>query len=772
MRHFPGWSNASLLMLCLALAASANAQTLPPPESVVVSLFVNTVPAGDAFIVRRGGQVFVRPKDLERGGMTAPALAPAQVKVDGTRYVALGRLSRATWRFDERKVSLSLTVPPWMLRATVVSLRQHLRPPNLDTQEAPGAFVNYAFEFQGYNPEAAAEIGLTAKRALLYSGVTATPKGVVRGLTQLVYDDPKRLVRVVVGDLMTNGGPLGGGGVVAGVHVVREFSLDPSFIQYPALRVSGETALPSELDVSLNDALVRQISVPPGPFTVDDLPLPSGLGTANLVLRDPFGRVEQIAGRTFYRSTDLLARGVHEFAYSVGYLRERYGQSSFDYTVPVIVARHRVGLTDWLTLGARLEASSHLLSTGVFGSAVVGFGEVSLALAGSRAHGDNGDAAFLSFGTLSRRVSASAYARAMSAHYASTGMLPTDDRPVAELGGSVGFSFNSSTSVNLQAAYLDDRDDGPGSRVTLGGQYRWSSRVGLSATLFRLAPAHGETTYEGLLTATVNLAPTTDASVWVDGTPASGSVGVDVDAPVTGHTGLGYRLRGSLGNGFDGIAAVEDRGPAGRYDAGVEVIRGHAVPTGAVTGALVATGGHVFATEPIDQSYALVRAPGLSGVRVRLNHQVVGRTSSNGELLVTGLLPYDVNRLSLDEQDLPDDVTLDRLSLAVSPAMQAGVVAGFGVRRLHVLRGRLVVIRGGKPLSSAYGELSVAGAPSSPLGQNGEFEIELDSAGPATLAASAIFADGTCRFTLRVPASTAPILDLGDVRCEATGEAP
>lgn len=36
-------------------------------------------------------------------------------------------------------------------------------------------------------------------------------------------------------------------------------------------------------------------------------------------------------------------------------MRERFGTESFSYGAPILVGRHRRGLTDWLTSGARIE---------------------------------------------------------------------------------------------------------------------------------------------------------------------------------------------------------------------------------------------------------------------------------------------------------------------------------------------------------------------------------------------------------------------------------
>ena len=67
----------------------------------------------------------------------------------------------------------------------------------------------------------------------------------------------------------------------------------------------------------------------------------------------------------------------------------------------------------------------------------------------------------------------------------------------------------------------------------------------------------------------------------------------------------------------------------------------------------MAIGGGLHATRPVQESFALVRVPGMKGVRAYLSHQEVGRTNRNGDVLVPNLLPYYGNRLDIADEDVP-----------------------------------------------------------------------------------------------------------------------
>ena len=50
------------------------------------------------------------------------------------------------------------------------------------------------------------------------------------------------------------------------------------------------------------------------------------------------------------------------------------------------------------------------------------------------------------------------------------------------------------------------------------------------------------------------------------------------------------------------------------------------------SGSIVGIGGRLFATRPVDQSFALVRVPGVPDVRAYLSNQEIGRTNGHGDL--------------------------------------------------------------------------------------------------------------------------------------------
>ena len=99
--------------------------------------------------------------------------------------------------------------------------------------------------------------------------------------------------------------------------------------------------------------------------------------------------------------------------------------------------------------------------------------------------------------------------------------------------------------------------------------------------------------------------------------------------------------------------------------------------------------------------------------------------------------------------------------------MRGVAIAEFRLRMPHFYRGSVVVIEDGKRVVPEYGQLRAAGKDGeliSPLGREGEFDLDGIQPGPTTLHVD--YAGGTCSFELDVPDGDTLIVELGELACE------
>jgi outer membrane usher protein len=251
--------------------------------------------------------------------------------------------------------------------------------------------------------------------------------------------------------------------------------------------------------------------------------------------------------------------------------------------------------------------------------------------------------------------------------------------------------------------------------------------------------------------------------------PEGTHAALDLQRSLPVGTGYGYQLHGESGLRNASSGVLQYQGPYGRYEVRQEVSNGMSRPNVSVAGALVGIGGGVYATRPVRNSFALVRVPGVNGVRTYASHQEIGRTNRRGNLLVPDLLPYYGNEVNIADSDIPLEYVVPAVQITLAPPFRGGAVALFPVRRIQRVTGTVVLTGNAGDQKPSYGELTIVAAGErivSPLGAAGEFYFENLPEGrhEATVKSE----DRSCMFMLNVPHSEEAALALGTLKCAIT----
>ncbi len=131
----------------------------------------------------------------------------------------------------------------------------------------------------------------------------------------------------------------------------------PGYITYPTPSISGSAALPSTVDLLVNNRRQETSALQPGPFDLTNVPVVTGAGQMQLIVRDLLGR-ETVINQNYYLAPALLSPGLSDFSYEAGSLREQYGTRSNGYGAAFGAGTYRLGLTDALTAEVRGERSA------------------------------------------------------------------------------------------------------------------------------------------------------------------------------------------------------------------------------------------------------------------------------------------------------------------------------------------------------------------------------------------------------------------------------
>jgi outer membrane usher protein len=738
----------------------------PGEQRAVLALRVNEQPKGEVIALLRGLDVFVGVAELEAAGVLG--FVGDRETIGGQPQVSLLSLSpEIRFALDEKELDLRLTVAPSRLRATSVNIHTGA-PKGMVLSRDSSAFLNYSVntsDFRGIS--GFGEAGWNVRGNLLYSGVSRNADGAfVRGLSNFTMDDPGRMRRWTLGDRFAETGSLGGGAFLGGVSLTRNFDLDPYFVRFPQYGLSGAVSTPSTVDVYVNGTFVRREALPPGQFDLQNVPVSAGSGSTRLVLRDAFGNEREIAS-PYYFSTGVLSKGLSDYSYNVGFVRENLATRSADYAGLAFLGRHRVGVTNGLTLGARLEATGDLVSGGPTLTARLPFGEIELAAAASRDRSVTGGAGSLGFTYIGRPVSFGAAVRALSNHYAYTSLSAAQDRTVAEWQGFLGTQLGRRVGLSAQYRSSTMRDGDRRADASLSVSAQLTNRSYAFVSAGRSQAGRGWATAFSV-GVSYSLGPSARADVSYQRSQDGSFAVAEVQRPLSRDTGLGYLIQGREGeDSQSGLARLQYQTAFGRYEASYAQTGGQNQTSFNASGGLVAIGGSLYATRAVAQSFALIRVPGLGGVRGFASNQEVGRTSESGDLLVPDLLAYYGNRLSIEDQDVPLDYAIDATEKVVAPPQRGGAIVSFPVRKIQSVTGTLIVREGRVAVVPASGELTVKVGEresASPIGSGGEFYLENVPAGrhPAKVE----YRGGVCRFVLVVPPSAESFLNVGAVVCE------
>jgi outer membrane usher protein len=533
------------------------------------------------------------------------------------------------------------------------------------------------------------------------------------------------------------------------------------------LAASGEAVLPSTVDVFINGRQVANQAVPPGPFTVDNLPAISGAGEMQVVVTDTLGR-QQVISQPYYSGANLLRAGLDQYSFELGSVRRDYGLSSVAYGDMLASGTFRRGLTDSLTVGAHGEAqASGAAAAGLEGAWRVGTLGVlnSTAAIGGDRRGTGWLGGF-GFEHSGRRLSLIAGTQFRSSAFSQVGDSVLATRP--KLRSFVGASFNLRRAGSIQLAYGKQSFWDAPEAQTIGLSFSLSvGRAGYLGLYAGHSLAGGDQT-DILLNWTMSFGERRSAS-------ASGVVTRDraAGSHSTATVAMQQSLPAGSGSSWYLSASTDElqrasyayQGHAGLI--GVEYARSGQVDglRASATGGVALTAAGVMPARRLDSSFAVVQVADYEGLTVYVDNQPVGKTDNKGRVLIDGLRAYESNAVSVDPTEVPMDASLSVAKMTLTPAYRSGPLVAFPVERSHAVVLRLV--RDDGSFVPAGAAVAVEQR-SYPVGMDGLAYIE--EIGNASQAV-AHWSGGQCRFVLQRPAGDEPIPDLGRVSCMASTSA-
>jgi outer membrane usher protein len=597
--------------------------------------------------------------------------------------------------------------------------------------------------------------------------------------TYFTYSNPNRMLTLTAGDFVSSTLPWGRPIRLGGVQIRRDFNLRSDVVTTPRLSYTGTAAVPSSIDVYVDNVRAWSGTTSEGPFKVSDLPFVTSSGEAVVVIRDEGGN-EQVVRLPFFAGRDVLKAGTFDFSVDAGRPRSGFGGGSgpeYD-DETVATASLRYGVTDRLTMLGHLEYG-YGLTAGSLGATAILFNraEATLAYGQSSYLGETGWMAYGKLRTRIGRVDLQFSSRRSSEGYADLAYVTgaerlAEDAPPEDFArlrpakatdaltlsfndlfekGSLGLSLIHSERLDqknliLSASYSQRLwDKGPSVRVSGFKDFEeggFGMSLGLSMTL-------GDRTFAG-----VGLSRTRSGDI---------SNYASLSRPVGREVGsYGYRISASdLHNGGRAEISGAYRTPAGLGQLRLWTNDGGAVAGSAsFEGSVVVAGGAILPGNYIRDGFAVVKV-GVPGVPVSLHGREVARTGLFGAALVPDLQAYRSNRVSINPESLPLDASVNATAMTVVPARKSGVTVNFGAGRTAAA---LLTVRG------PDGAFLPAGTPVRLTGQDETFIVGYDGelwleGLKASNTLTATLDRGTCTARFTYAASPDEIVTIDGVEC-------
>lgn len=767
-----------------------------PTQALVVSLKVNAVQQDERIAHMTASGAFLLP----RAGLDAVLPIPADValhEIEGEEYVALASLPGARVTFDERTLTLEVVLPARQFPAQRFDLASPPVPVDLAPSPRSGSLtyrLGYAAVEGGSGTvtlaaDAAGQWGDWIARNRSFHARSDEETLSMRLETQLIRDDRANMRRLILGDANLPPLSLGSGSGLGGITFAKAYQLSPYFIRQPGVGYSGLVDFPSEVDFYVGNTLVMRQRVGPGPFDIQNFTYYGGQRDVRVVVRDMFGREQSIA-YPFYFATQGLAAGLHDYSYQAGWLRRPAVSGNPEYGPFAVAAFHQYGFTDALTLGARAEATRARINAGpdlFYRSERFGVWGLHAAASRDREGGRDGHAVSFSHAFQRGEFTSQVIGQRFSDGYRLLNEADTPRTPLSDLSATVGMASSRYGSVGLNFTRLALREGEallPGLPVEAGRTVtravaltysrQLAGRFNLTMVLRRrLGEPAGNEVFAGIQ--------------YLPGREQSVNLTVNRDVAGARTTALHWSNEVPRGEGLAWLVGVQHQETAegdsrlfaprldwytrwGTLSAEATRVQSSSGPGSsayslALAGSLLAVGGHVMASRPVSDGFAVAEIfPPLEGVRVYENNQEIGRTDARGRILLPNITSYANNFVSIQDKDVPIEYSIEKIGRTFSPALRSGTLVPFAVELVRTVTGSFRYRAAGQRRPLEYHLVVVSAGERTfemPTGKEGAFYVENLPAGRHR--ARVEIAGTSCEFVLEVPATESTEIALGDV---------
>ncbi|WP_046157129.1 fimbria/pilus outer membrane usher protein [Chromobacterium vaccinii] len=489
-----------------------------------------------------------------------------------------------------------------------------------------------------------------------------------------------------------------------GVQLSSDDRMLPESMQGYAPVVRGVAETNAKVSIRQNGNLIYENVVPPGEFSIDDLYNTGFSGDLEVTVTEADGRVRKFVV-PYAAVPQLLREGQSRYAITAAQWRD----NSLNKRPDFVQATYQRGISNSLTLYGGLIAADHYQSA-LFGSGVnTPLGALALDVTQSWASNLPFNASAANMQGQSYRVTYSKLMESTRTNFTVAAYRFSTDgylelRDYANLINQVGVVYRAKNKFQLNAD--QPLGDGRGQLFFTGStQDYWNQKgrdltyqlgysnsfksVSLNLSAGRTQDSTGRIVNQYMLSLSMPLgrepySPLLSTSV-SGSSDRSGNAQINLSGTTGELRNLSYNVyasgsRSSAGaNSSGGGGSVQYATSVATLTAGASSSGGNSQANAGISGALVFHPGGVTAAQSLGESFAVVEAPGAEGAAVSNTNGV--RVNKNGYAVVSSLMPYRRNEITLDPKGMDQDVELQETSVQDAPRAGAIVMLKFNTQQ-------------------------------------------------------------------------------------------
>ncbi len=768
-----------LFILCPLFRAIAVESTL---EEALITVSING--EGYSSVInayKDTNSFYISEADMLSYRIKKEFLTKSLITINNKEYSDISKLKGVKFSFISTKLLLDIYFPPEYFITTSFSYSKDGK--KAEYLSGSGGYFNYGVSYNGYkssrydernvnllpefvlfNDYGAGSTNFFLQKTLHGSKHIYNLKGLdqskaIRLDTFWFYESPDNMHRIRLGDSITRATLWSGAARFIGIKFARDFTVQPGFITSPRPSISGTAAVPSAVDVFVNNVKVQSGQTPPGNFFLENIPVINGAGIVELQMRDITGNVNVIHV-PYYASESLLKTGLDDYALDIGKTREFYGIKSNSYRNYFASGIYRYGVTNYYTAGIYGQIMEKLKMASFDNAFLVGnYGTINLSLAGSQKFNKSGNLVSVGFQRQSD-ISFGGLITINSRHFGDVSTFPHSYFSQRNTRAYMGTSLGNYGAINTSFTLTRDRKKYQTKLLDIAYQKQLLPSTNL---LISAGRNFGDQKYTfAFLSINVDLGDSRSASVSVEKHNNKYREVLDYSKNSGTINGLDYRLQ--VAHEYNPELHAEARYSNKYADTTgrVSKYRHFSQYYANAQGSAFVANNDIYFSRPIAGCIAVIKVDDYEGINVYKDNHHIGQTNEGGMVAIYGIQSYTPSTIRVNTTDLPIHAKIDTHERTVYCKSNNIIFVPFGVKKSKVMTFHLIDDNGNYIQSSTKVQV---GNKEAFTGYHGMVFLD-DISNLDTMDGKACKNDSCCNFSLSIPDDgESEYINLGDVKC-------